>query len=72
MKAEDLAAKQPLVLAVLTLDERIDTVDVVLTATTHNGLSDVLVEVSGTTALGPFGFTKSVLQLINTIGDPQS
>ncbi len=72
MHAEELATKVLLVHEVITRDERIETVEVALTPTAHNGTTDVLVEIAGTTALGPFGFTKSVRDLISTIGDPQS
>ncbi len=69
---DELAVEQGAIVETLLRDDRILTVDVVLTSTSTKGLSDVEVSVSGTTALGPFDFTKSVLELTSTIGDIES
>lgn len=63
MPTGDLAALQPTIAEVLQRDTRIDTADVTLTATTTNGLADVIIKATCTTALGPFSFVKSVLEL---------
>jgi hypothetical protein len=62
-----LVATQPVLVEVLTRDERILSAEVTLTGTTTRGLADVRLEVNCTTAQGPFRFVKSVLDL--TVSD---
>jgi hypothetical protein len=73
MTEEQLDAEQPVIADVLARDDRIDFADVVLTKTRTNAqLDDVTMKVTGHTSEGPFSFTKSVLELTSTIGDPES
>lgn len=62
-KQSELESEAPIVADVLTRDDRILDAEVQLTATTTNGLSDVLMEVRCNTPFGPFSFTRSVLDL---------
>lgn len=63
MPADELAAMPPILVEVLTRDDRIDSAEVTLTATTTRGLADIEIAVTCTTAAGPFSFVKSVLDL---------
>lgn len=63
----ELASFQPVIAEVLQRDPRVLTADVTLTATTTDGLSDVLLDVKATTDLGPFSLVRSVQDL--TAGD---
>ena len=62
-KQSFLTSQQPLVAEVIERDERVNHVDVVLTATTTNGLADVRIEINGETDLGPFSLTRNVSDL---------
>lgn len=67
MYSTDIEAEGPKIAEAIQRDERIDTVDVVLTPVTNKGnLVDVTLTISGTTALGPFKFTRNVSQLTTT------
>ncbi len=72
MSDDELASQAPLVAEVIARDDRIDYADVVLTAISTNGLLDVMVAVTGYSSLGPFDFTKSILNILGTFGDPES
>ncbi len=48
---------------VLKRDARILTASVTLTAVITRGLGDITLDVSGTTALGPFRFVKPISEL---------
>lgn len=63
MPASKLGAQQPIVAEVLTRDPRIQSADVTLTATTTNGLADVLLRANCLTALGPFSIVRKVSEL---------
>lgn len=63
MKQDELTRQQPLLSEAITRDQRILTADVELTATSTDGLADVVISVKGTTAAGPFEFVRSVLEL---------
>jgi hypothetical protein len=58
-----LNSQQPLVAEVIERDERINHVDVVLTAITTNGLADVQIQITGFTDEGPFTLTRNVSDL---------
>jgi hypothetical protein len=58
-----LTSQQPIVAEVIERDERISQVDVVLTATTTNGLDDVVIQITGFTDEGPFSLTRKVSDL---------
>jgi len=58
-----LTSQQPIVAEVIERDERISQVDVVLTATTTNGLADVEIQITGFTDAGPFSLTRKVSDL---------
>lgn len=62
-KQSFLTSQQPLVAEVIERDERVNHVDVVLTATTTKGLADVRIEINGETDLGPFSLTRNVSDL---------
>jgi hypothetical protein len=62
-KQSALTLAQPLIVEVLERDDRISTADVVLTETTNNGLSDIILNIHCETAFGPFDETISVLDL---------
>lgn len=62
-KTEVLARMQPTVTEVIQRDERINTADVTLTATTRNGLADIDVRIECTTAFGPFTLTSALSDL---------
>lgn len=61
-----LTSQQPIVAEVIERDERISQVDVVLTAVTTNGISDVQIEITGLTDEGPFSLTRKVSDLTGT------
>lgn len=63
MPSSRLAAQQPLVAEVLTRDPRIQSADVTLTATTTNGLADVMLRANCMTALGPFSIVRKVSEI---------
>lgn len=64
MPADRLQGMQAVLAEVLQRDDRIETADVELTSTTNAaGLTDVIIKVTCTTALGPFSFVKSVSAL---------
>lgn len=64
MHTRDLAAQQPIYSNVLLKDERIESADVTITATTNkNGLADVRFEAICVTAFGPFDLVLSILDL---------
>lgn len=56
----ELVGLQPVLEGVLENDDRILHASVRLTATTRNGVADVLIEAECTTAEGPFALTKFV------------
>jgi hypothetical protein len=62
-RQEFLDAQQPLVADVIERDERINHADVVLTATTSNGLADVQIQITAFTDAGPFTLTRKVSDL---------
>ncbi len=69
----ELAAEQPSVVEVLERDDRINSAEVELTAITTKGLADVQIRATCQTELGPFSFTRSVLELTEgTFGDIES
>lgn len=69
----DLAEEQPNILEVIERDDRITKAEVELTATTTNGMADVILRCVCQTELGPFDFTRSVLDLTEgTFGDIES
>ncbi len=68
----ELASLQPILVEVLCRDDRINDAQVVLTSTTTRGLADVEIACTCHTDLGPFSFTKSVMDLTTTFGDPES
>lgn len=61
-----LTSQQPIVAEVIERDERVSHVDVVLTAITSNGLSDVQIEITAFTDAGPFRLTKKISDLTAT------
>lgn len=64
MPARELAGKQPMLVEVLTRDERVQTADVTLTVTTTNGLSDVTLDVTCVLFTGKvFRYVKSIRDL---------
>jgi len=67
-----LAAQQPLYAEVLQRDERVETADVALVAVRRNGLDDVDMSVTLTTAFGPFANVFSVRELSNATLDSQA
>ena len=58
-----LTSRQPLVAEVLERDDRITHADVVLTAITTKGLSDVQIDMTCFTDEGPFSLTRKVSDL---------
>jgi hypothetical protein len=60
---KELARMQPTITEVIQRDDRIETADVTLTATTTNGLADIDVRIECTTALGPFTLTSPLSEL---------
>lgn len=63
LPASELTAYQPTISEVLQQDPRIDTADVILSATTSNGLAAVRIEATCTTVEGPFKLVKLVTDL---------
>jgi hypothetical protein len=69
----DLKNAQLEISEVLTRDDRVDSADVALTESVHNGFADVTMKITLTTSDGSsITFTKSVLDLTTTFGDPES
>jgi hypothetical protein len=62
-KQNFLIEQQPIVAEVLERDERINHAEVVLTATTSNGLADVQIQITCFTDAGPFSLTRKVSDL---------
>lgn len=62
-KDADLDRYAPILAQVIADDDRVLTVNVTLTAIKTRGLDDVRITISGTSELGPFDLTKSVLEI---------
>jgi len=63
LPASELPAYQPILSEVLQRDERVETADVKIEATSNdNGTADVAIEVQCTTALGPFSLVIPSIQ----------
>lgn len=65
MPSERLQAQQAIFAEVIRRDDRVETVDVIFTATTANGVADVLMQINGTTAAGPFALVLPVSEVTN-------
>lgn len=63
LPASELAKFQPVLVEVLTRDDRVLGASVLLTATITNGMADVALDISCETTLGPFALTTTVLEL---------
>jgi hypothetical protein len=60
---EELERMQPTLSEVLSRDDRVISADVTLSSVAHNGMSDMSVDVTLHTALGPFSFTRTLSQM---------
>ncbi len=63
---QELTRSQPFITEVLTRDDRVDTADVTLTATSTNGMADIRIDAILHTALGTFPLTRLLSEITDT------
>lgn len=68
MTRGELASHQPILNEVLLRDDRIESATITLEQTQNDGLDDVQIDISCTTALGPFSLTRNVSAITDDVG----